>query len=241
MSHKKAYENYFAHHLKRFQALDPRQYVGHYQAMFKNNLPAQLDAPILEIGAGLGKFVFFLKQTGYTHITAVDVSAELSDLANEHCGVQLTIVSDTLEYLHQQKENSFEAVFMLDVIEHLPKDKVIEYLLAVRRVLRPRGRLHVTTENMASPVGGRIQHYLDFTHEYNFSEVSLRQVLEIAGFSQIKFRTLSLRVTGVRSLLLWLAQKVLFGFYRLIYTIERPGLVRPTIFSKDLIVAAEKS
>lgn len=238
VAHGKAYDSYFSTHFTKYQSLKPQDAVPFYRAMFASVLPPSKDARILELGAGLGKFAYFLKSLEYRNVVCVDISPQLAELARQHAGVEITVVSEPMDFLRAQPERSFDAVFMLDVIEHLPKESVIAYLSAVRRVLKTGGTLHVTTENMASPVGGRIQHYLDFTHEYNFCDVSLAQVLSIAGFSEIRFRPMPDRATGPRSLFYWVLRKILHGVYRMIYTIERPGMVNPRFFGKELIVSA---
>ncbi len=238
--HKEAYARYFKSHFNRYQSLDPNDLFEYYEQNVKSSLPMDPNAKILEIGAGLGKFSHYLKKCGYTNVTSIDISAELAQLAKQHAGVDVTVVDDPAVFLEAQTAGSYDTVCMFDVIEHMRKESVVAFLLLIHRVLKPAGTFHVSTENMASPVGGRIQHYLDFTHEYNFSEISLRQVLDIAGFSEITIAGMRENITGIRSLLLWTARRLLFAIYRFVYFIERQGMVRPTIFSKELIASAKK-
>jgi SAM-dependent methyltransferase len=238
--HPEAYRNYFRTHFGKYQSLDPADTLGSYSASFSAALPSDKAARILELGSGLGKFAYFLKKSGYTDVTCVDISAELAALAKKHSGVDVLVVAEPMDFLRAQPENSYDRVFILDVIEHIRKEKVLEYLALIRRALKPGGVLHLTTENIASPVGGRIQQYLDFTHEYNYSEVSLRQTLEIAGFSKIDIHGQPEYFYGIRSVLYWLARKVLYGIYRVVYEVERPGMVNPVIYSKELAASAAK-
>jgi cyclopropane fatty-acyl-phospholipid synthase-like methyltransferase len=241
VAHKDVYRRYFTSHLKKYQSLDPRDAKDYFDDLFEKHVPDKKEARILEIGAGLGKFVFYLKEKGFTDVTAIDISTEMAELARKHAGIQVQVITEPLEFLKEKPTNSYDAVYMLDVIEHVRKESVLDYLSLVHRVLKPEGSLHITTENMASPIGGRIQHYLDFTHEYNFSEASLRQVLEIAGFTNVAFRVPREKITGVRSFLLWASRRLLFGTYKIIYAIERPGMIKPTMFTKELVVEAVKS
>ncbi len=238
--HKEAYRNYYTTHFGKYQRLDPADTLGYYGVAFSAALPPDKTARILELGSGLGKFAYFLKVSGYTDVTCVDISPELAALAKEHAGVEVRVVEEPMDFLRTQPENSYDRVFLLDVIEHIRKEKVLEYLALIRRVLKQGGILHVTTENIASPVGGRIQQYLDFTHEYNYSEVSLRQALETAGFRKVEIHGQPEYFYGIRSVFYWLARKALYLAYRVIYEVERPGMVNPVIYSKELAASAVK-
>lgn len=44
-------------------------------------------------------------------------------------------------------DNSFDAIYGAEVIEHIPRDKVYPFLIEARRVLRPNGVLRLTTPN----------------------------------------------------------------------------------------------
>lgn len=238
VSHMNAYRRYYSTHFGRFQQGDPSDAIG-YRGKFGRLLPKDKGCPILEIGSGLGKFAYYLKMEGYEKITCIDVSEELVRLAKEFAGIDVILVEDPIAFLKSRGKAVYDLVFMLDVIEHIGKENIIEYLECVRDVLRPGGWLHITTENMASPVGGRIQQYLDFTHEYNYSEVSLRQVLEIAGFKNVKIWAVRDKIGRTpKSIIYWMLRRIWFLLLGIIYEIERPGLVKPKMFGKELIASA---
>ena len=68
-----------------------------------------------------------------------------------------------------------------DVLEHMPKDKVIPLLSLSRQSLKAGGKLILKTPNLGNFFTVYLR-YKDFTHESGFTEKSLHQVLWIAGF-----------------------------------------------------------
>jgi 2-polyprenyl-3-methyl-5-hydroxy-6-metoxy-1,4-benzoquinol methylase len=239
ISHRSAYENYFSTHFSNYQDLNPKSTLDFYRDNYSNFLPVDKNAKILEIGSGLGKFAFYLRESGYTSLTCIDVSLELVQLAKRYSDIDVTLVDEPMDYLAKTQQE-FDFVVMLDVIEHIRKETIIDYLNLVRMTIKPGGKLMVSTENMASPVGGRIQHYLDFTHEYNYSEFSLEQVLGISGFKRIQVFGISDRlIMRPKNIILWSLQKIWFFILKWIYKIERPGSRIPRFFGKELIAIAQ--
>lgn len=58
-------------------------------------LPSNREAKILDIGCGDGKFLFFLRRNGYTHMEGVEMSAPLADLTIRRVSCPVHVVSDT--------------------------------------------------------------------------------------------------------------------------------------------------
>jgi hypothetical protein len=75
---------------------------------------------------------------------------------------------------------------MNDVLEHIPKDRIVLLMELVRSRLLPGGVLIAKTINAANPILGAHSRYNDFTHELSWTEESLRQVLRQAGFSTVE-------------------------------------------------------
>ena len=101
--------------------------------------------PVLEIGSWPGDFAVCLKRLGYD-ISGIDIDpARAADrFARERIRVERCDVErDALPF----RDQSFEYIFLTEVIEHLYADPL--YALAeLRRVLRPGGRMLVSTPNL---------------------------------------------------------------------------------------------
>jgi 2-polyprenyl-3-methyl-5-hydroxy-6-metoxy-1,4-benzoquinol methylase len=238
-SYQQARARYYTTHFKAFQS--PEMDVAtfrYYQEKLGSTLPVDKTVPILEVGCGLGKFLATLEQLGYSNMRGVDPSGEMVELARQNTGAPIAHAADVPAYLAAVPDGELERIYMLDVIEHVEKSQVVPLVTSLHAKLRPGGMLVVTTENMASPIG-RIQRYLDFTHEYNYTELTLQQVLQLGGFERVQvFGSPDPIRFRPRPLMSWLARRAWFTTLDFLNRIERPGCWRPSILGKDLIACA---
>jgi len=153
---------------------------------YRRLLPASLDAEMLEVGPGYGQLLEALREgLGYRNAIAVDLSHEVVDFCNGRMPGSTTYADDTVAYL-RANAGRFERVFVLHVLEHVPKAGASELVRALRAALRPGGRLVVELPNMANLLTGGYLRFADLTHEAGYTEQSLRQLLESAGFEQVE-------------------------------------------------------
>lgn len=157
-------------------------------ANYSNVLPPNKNATILDIGPGFGELIELLGvNLGYKQVSAIDLSAEVVEFCNQCLPNSTTKVDDSSEFL-RQNPRMFDRIFMLHVLEHLPKLEVIPLLQKVKESLKPDGKLIIEVPNLANPFTGPYIRYADFTHEIGFTELSLAYVLNQAGFSNIVLR-----------------------------------------------------
>ena len=236
---KLLYKNYYSNIISTAQNPDPRSTLRFYDDCYGWCLPADKQTCILDFGAGTGKLMFWLKERGYQNIMGVDLSPDQVQMAKTLSGQDVTQVDDPLQFLRQSRD--FGLVFMSDVIEHIPKWDQPIYLKAIHNALNLSGQLILKTENIASPIG-IYQHSMDYTHEYNFTELSLRQLLLSTGFTDIQirgeqypwsWRPVNIKRAIIRSIWFWLLKQL--------YDAERPSGNNPTIFSKSLICASHRA
>jgi SAM-dependent methyltransferase len=91
-------------------------------------------ARLLEVGAGTGQDSAFFQQEGL----AV-VAADLSPAMVEHCRAK-GIEAHVLDFLHLTfPAGSFDAVFAMNCLLHVPNHDLPAVLAAIRAVLRPGG------------------------------------------------------------------------------------------------------
>lgn len=231
------YEKYMSH-LARCQGEDPSSAIRYYRLNFGGVLPVNKDARILDIGFGMGKFLYFLKTSGYENISGLEICREEYEYVRKSICEDVVLTEDTLAWLNESKDK-WDCISMLDVIEHLPKPQVIPILSSIRERLNPGGHLIIRTDNM-SGLTGLFQRYMDFTHESGFVEHSLREVLEMAGFIEITIfgeKYGGPNFYHPKVILALLFRKVWFYVLSLIYALERGGN-NPRIFAKNLIAVA---
>jgi ubiquinone/menaquinone biosynthesis C-methylase UbiE len=146
---------------------------------------------VLDLGCGAGRFVAALREAG-----AEPVGVEIAEAALERArrnvpGADLRLVAPdgSLPLEH----GSFDLVWCSEVLEHVVDTR--QLLLEVRRVLRPAGRLLVTTPFHGRLKGAlialtRFEAHYDPTgaHLRFYTRASLRKTLVRAGFDPIAVR-----------------------------------------------------
>ena len=93
---------------------------------------------LLEIGAGTGQDSAFFQDEGLTV-----VAADLSPVMVEHCRAK-GIDAHVMDFLHLNFPiGSFDAVYAMNCLLHVPNNDLPAVLAAVRTVLRPSGLFYV--------------------------------------------------------------------------------------------------
>lgn len=160
-----------AEHMIQFAINEVREYL----------LP-DLDAPLLEIGCGMGFAMMALQRRGYTAVTGVDRDRSQVEACLAR-GLSVERVDNLIAWL-EARPGCFAQVLMLDVLEHIPVDQQIPVARAISKTLRPGGRAIFKTPNANSLLASRWR-YNDFTHASSFTEHSIRFVLLSAGFKSV--------------------------------------------------------
>ncbi len=145
---------------------------------------------VLDLGCGAGDLTAELARIG-ARPTGVEVAQAAIDRARaRHPGLEFVLAP--LDGALPSDDGAFDVVWASEVIEHVAD--TARWLSEVRRVLRPRGRLLLTTPNhsrLRLLVGG-IERYSEplGDHLHLYSARSLRQVLTEFDFSAIEIRGL---------------------------------------------------
>lgn len=148
-----------------------------------------------EVACGQGPLLYWAKKRRIPDVAGCDVSAEQVAVARE-----LGLPAETISYQDflPRFERSCDLVVGQDIIEHVTRDEVLNFLDLCFRALAPGGILFLTTPNGAAWRAGNVQHG-DLTHETIFTPDSIRSVLTLAGFEQITVREVSPPPTSWRS------------------------------------------
>lgn len=152
-----------------------------YKKLLKDVLPEDKNAKIMEIGCANGMALLAIQELGYSNICGVELSPELSRIAKSF-GLNV-IEANAVEYIKIESD-SFDFIFMIDVLEHIEKGLVFNFLLDIYDKLSPDGKLLLVIPNAISPAGTYYR-YIDWTHETSFTPTSIQYLLENAGFSEI--------------------------------------------------------
>jgi SAM-dependent methyltransferase len=159
------------------------------------------DAAILDVGCADGFHLELLREFGPQgwRLEGVDLDSRAADVAQAH---GLVVHRGSIEEIDLTPDH-YDFAILIQTLEHLPDPA--EVLLAIRRVLKPGGRLFIVTDNTGS---------IDFTiakrrhwggyhfprHTFLFDAGSLRLLAAHTGFSVEELDTMVSPVNWVYSL-----------------------------------------
>lgn len=211
--------------ITRSQSAAIRQFIDPFLA----GLPKS--AAILDLGCGDGLLLAHLQSSGFTNASGVDCSAEQARAAIAR-GVSAR-QGDLFEAL-ESSPAAFDAILVVDVIEHMTKPELARLGRVLRSALRPGGRLIVQTPNGEGIGSGRIV-YGDLTHETIFNESSLGQYLRAFGFTDIRFRETGPVPHSVPGRLRWVAWRGLRAVAQLVSLVQTGHC--PSVLTAVIIAA----
>ncbi|MGI8317085.1 class I SAM-dependent methyltransferase [Halobacillus mangrovi] len=130
-------EAYNAHSRNRDKS-EMQDWKLYERASFLHQLTRTYKKYLLEIGAGPGKDSLFFQEAGL-HVQATDLSPEMV----EHCrekGLQAEVMSfDKLIF----QDETFDAVWALNCLLHVPKNHLEQVLVGIKRVMKPGGLFYM--------------------------------------------------------------------------------------------------
>lgn len=183
---RELFDNYAAH----YQAMEKRERLPNdLERLKRDRLPCWIDevprtARVLDAGCAEGHWLEALRRVGFNNLTGVDLSAQLLEIAMVRLGTAARLIqADLRAWLSEVPDASYDLIFLHDVLEHLPREATIPVLRELHRILAPGGRLQIRVPNSACLIGP-FNMALDFTHLTPFTEFSMLQVLEAAGFQR---------------------------------------------------------
>ncbi len=158
-----------------------------YARLLRPVLPMlPLDSRILDVGCGSGLLVHALLELGYAQSRGIDSSAQQITVARQR-GLPCELSEAAhIHRLADTRPGELDAIFLMDVLEHVPVAEQMALVQALQRLLAPGGRLVVSVPNANSSFASRWR-YLDWTHQCLFTEHSLEFVLLNQGFTDIRF------------------------------------------------------
>jgi len=212
------------------------QMARFYRANYSHLLPADRATPIAELGCGAGHFLYFLRQEGYTNVSAVDLSPEMVATCHK-LGFDQVELGDVISFL-ERHPTGFGAIICNDLIEHIPRSQMIRFVESARAALTA-GVFVVKTINASSLFGAR-EVFIDFTHEVGFTPESLAQVLRLGGFVDVAVRPLHTAPTTWRGHALRFVQKAVIEtlLKALIFVLEGQGSRQPVVLTSTMLAAA---
>ncbi len=135
---------------------------------------------VLDIGCGRGEFLELLRDRGIG-ASGVDVDPEMVDLCRSH-GLKVAR-ADGVTFLGRAADDSFDGVYMDDVIEHLEARYANRLLRLCHAKLAAGRALVIKTINPLS-LATFTDYYLDPTHVRAVHPEALRYLVRSVGFDE---------------------------------------------------------
>lgn len=212
----------------------------YYKRNYSPYLPKDKRAKILELGSGMGHFYYFLRKSGYRCYEGVDLSEENITYIRKKVDKNVNVHKiDMIEFLNSIDGDTYDAVVLNDVIEHLTKQEIFDMMDGVKTVLKPGGVFLIKTPNMANPYVNTAGRYIVIDHEIGFTETSMREVLRSCGYRNIKIVGTDIYVLNPVISILAKGVSKLINF-RLFVLSALYGRTTCRIFEKDILAIAYK-
>lgn len=197
-------------------------------------LPSNKDASILDVACGEGWLLRFLFEEGYRNLSAFDISPENVKLCRQ-LGFDFVRQFDALCISEFETGRTYDLIFALDILEHIPKSLAVRFVEDMRARLAPSGVLVIQTPNMGC-VFSSFQRYYDLSHEFCLTEGTAMTLLMMAGFlpRQIEIRP----AWNATTILGRLRELYLRLLHNAVFLAEDSS--RPRIPTKNLLIIARR-
>lgn len=133
---------------------------------------------VLDIGAGIGAFLHAMKEKGWK-VTGLEPDQGARERAAQLFGIELQDVS----VLHQLEQESFDAITLWHVLEHV--HQLHPYIEQLKKLLRPGGKILIAVPNyqsLDSSIYGVYWAAYDVPrHLYHFSPLAMQTLMEQHG------------------------------------------------------------
>jgi 2-polyprenyl-3-methyl-5-hydroxy-6-metoxy-1,4-benzoquinol methylase len=138
---------------------------------------------VLDIGCGTGDFLAMAKKYKW-EIAGVEPDSQARKIASEKTSVEI----HENNWLEEIEENSFDAITMWHVLEHVPNvDAQIELL---KKIIKPKGTIFIAVPNFKSHDA---KHYKEFwaaydvpRHLWHFSQKAIKGLFEKQNLEVVK-------------------------------------------------------
>ena len=144
----------------------------------------------LDVGSFAGKLLVHAKERGYTP-EGIEVNPKLAQYCNEKLGFKVHNAKFQEASLN---ENFYDAITIIDVLEHLEEPKkVLEVLYSALKpdgilyIKVPNGRMQMIKQNIANALKiSSAGMFTNFGHINHFGVSSISRVLEQIGFQVVR-------------------------------------------------------
>jgi 2-polyprenyl-3-methyl-5-hydroxy-6-metoxy-1,4-benzoquinol methylase len=206
-----------------------------YDTYFRDWLQADRNIKILDAGCGDGRLIHYFLMRGYINVDGVDLNKHQVTLALRIS--PRVVQANVIDYL-EKKDNRYDLIACIDLIEHLKKDDAHILLNRFYKALKGGGRLILQTPNLESPWGASIESG-DITHQYGYTPQSMRELINLCGYSNIHARQAGPTIHGPMSLIRAVLWKLIWARLAL-WNLAEVGHIGSGIYTRVFLMTAQK-
>ena len=235
---KRIYDRYTTDRYPQFLTFNESAYSKSIKPILtrlKKWLPINKSIKYLDVACGAGQLLYGFKTMGFDNIYGIDVSPQQVLVAKKI--TSNVYEGDALEFL-QKNINTFDLITAIDILEHLDKNEMFDFLDAIFLSLREGGRLILQMPNAESPFGHKIR-YCDLTHENSFDPSNLNSILNIVGFKNFEIQECGPIVHGPLSFFRWLIWR-LISFNLKVWNLAETGNIGSGVYTRVFLSKVDK-
>jgi len=185
------------------------EYLKHNFSKFVTN-----NSVVLEIGPGLGEFIFLLNQRHINDIDIIDYDKSVIKHIEKKYKIEHSYNQDISVTKLKRK---YDLIFLLQVLEHIPPKKYPDIIKNLYGSLNQKGKIIITVPNGGNPLG-IVERYSDITHYNLFSDNSLIQLPNYCNLPdgyQAKVLPYSIPPSNILNIFRIVLQKILHNLINL--------------------------
>lgn len=198
------------------------------------------DADILDFGCGSGNMLSFLHEQGYTRLHGADIYESDSWPALNKQGIHTKKIDNAAGFLRSIPD-TYDLIIVKDVIYYFKYDEVIGIMQLLKQALKPNGKILFEIVNGATFTGPYVK-YKDYHIQLTLTEQSITAMVKDAGLRLDCITGNKVPITGLRSLLHVVINKLWRCFLRLVYFAERGSDDQnPRLLTRKIIVLTSRT
>lgn len=237
----KLFNSYLDTHIRNREGVPTLKHYELFNKYFSKiikKIDISKDSKILDLGCGVGFFLYSLKNNKYSNLKGIEFSSELVEIAVEN-GLDFIKQGDIIDELNNSVEK-YDLIILKDVIEHFEKELIYEILEKLYKKLNTGGKIFIQVPNATNLFSGRVL-YNDFTHEFSFTKTSLTQLLSSVGFTNHKFYKNEPYLFSLtpKHFIKFIFKSVYHLLVKILLFFEEPSF--PIVVSESIIVISKKN
>lgn len=162
--------DFFAKHLSAYHFLEEREFHEKRAGQYT------LDKSILEVGFGDGYGMSYLSKSA-KEVLGLDIAPQNIPIARaKYPNPKLSFIHFDGYYFPFENDR-FDIICAFQVIEHIPEQKLIDWLTEIKRVLKPGGKFYASTLNLKNAQKPGTTYQKNVDHEKEFYAYELQSLL----------------------------------------------------------------